>query len=204
MLADEGLDTLDDLADDIKDEKFREDLYHRLSVILIHVPSLNERLEDIPLLAAHLLERACETMNRPHVRMTDATLVEMQAYDWPGNVRELENTLERVIADLEDEYELRFVFVDDGSVDDHWGVPRVRVETGSGEMVLLATNSPVQVTGPIPPGSWLHRGVLLAIGYGYFGFAWTRTGQTLGMKSWRIRVRTRFCSRCSRRKASWC
>src|SRR5207245_6044664 len=79
----------------IKDGTFREDLYYRLNVIPIHLPSLRERRDDIPLLVAHFLKgRVNSRTNRP-LQLTRQAMEVLCAYDWPGNVRELENALER-------------------------------------------------------------------------------------------------------------
>jgi DNA-binding NtrC family response regulator len=85
------------LKTEIEDSKFREDLYHRLSVILIQVPSLNERLEDIPLLAEHFNQQiADEYGTSPKVIKKDA-IKELQKIKWTGNIREFRNVLERLI-----------------------------------------------------------------------------------------------------------
>jgi DNA-binding NtrC family response regulator len=77
---------------------FREDLYYRLNVIPIHMPALAERKEDIPLLAAHLLNRMLKFMNKSITGFTDEALKLLVGYEYPGNVRELENILERAAA----------------------------------------------------------------------------------------------------------
>ena len=84
------------LEQEVKEKHFREDLYYRLSVVTLNVPPLRERREDIPLLAAHFIDRAFQTT---HVRRTIAeeTMAALTAYDWPGNVRELENTIEHAL-----------------------------------------------------------------------------------------------------------
>jgi transcriptional regulator with GAF, ATPase, and Fis domain len=85
------------LKTEIEENNFREDLYHRLSVILIHVPSLNERLEDIPLLAEHFIQQIAEEYgNSPKVINKDA-IKELQKINWTGNIREFRNVLERLI-----------------------------------------------------------------------------------------------------------
>jgi two-component system NtrC family response regulator len=76
---------------------FREDLYFRLNVLEIRIPPLSERREDIPVLAAHLLERLAEKNRRRIRRVSPRFLEALADYDWPGNVRELENVLERAI-----------------------------------------------------------------------------------------------------------
>ncbi len=85
------------LKEEIENSKFREDLYHRLSVILIHVPSLNERLEDIPLLAAHFNQLICEEYGTPPRTIKDNAIKELQNINWTGNIREFRNVLERLI-----------------------------------------------------------------------------------------------------------
>lgn len=86
-----------DLRKEIAEGRFREDLYHRLAVILIHVPSLNERREDIPLLAEHFLALVCNEHGVPKKEFTDDALLELQQTDWTGNIRELRNIVERLV-----------------------------------------------------------------------------------------------------------
>ena len=85
------------LKEEIENAKFREDLYHRLSVILIHVPSLNERLEDIPLLADHFNQQICEEYGTPPRTIKADAIKELQKINWTGNIREFRNVLERLI-----------------------------------------------------------------------------------------------------------
>jgi two-component system, NtrC family, response regulator PilR len=87
-----------DLEKAIAAGEFREDLFYRLSVIPIHVPSLRERREDIPLLARHFLEGFRKTMDKPVEGISPQAMRHLESYDWPGNVRELENTIERAVA----------------------------------------------------------------------------------------------------------
>lgn len=86
-----------DLQKEITAGNFREDLYHRLSVILIHVPSLNERKEDIPLLAQHFLKLICEEHGIPLKSITKEAIAELQKINWTGNIREFRNVMERLI-----------------------------------------------------------------------------------------------------------
>ncbi|MFY9308175.1 MAG: sigma-54 dependent transcriptional regulator [Bacteroidia bacterium] len=86
-----------DLQKEIANGNFREDLYHRLSVILIHVPSLNERKEDIPLLAEHFLKLVCEDYGMPLKSFTKDAIKELQKLNWTGNIREFRNVVERLI-----------------------------------------------------------------------------------------------------------
>lgn len=87
-----------DLEKEIAEERFREDLYYRLSVIPVHLPALRERREDIPLLARHFLERFRNTTGKNLDGIEPKAMERLEAYDWPGNVRELENTMERAVA----------------------------------------------------------------------------------------------------------
>lgn len=85
------------LQEEIKRGNFREDLYHRLSVILVHVPSLNDRLEDIPLLAEYFVQRICDELRVP-LKSLDASAIEaLQQINWTGNIREFRNVIERLI-----------------------------------------------------------------------------------------------------------
>src|SRR5947199_370365 len=87
-----------DFEKEIAEGRFREDLFYRLSVIPIHLPSLRERREDIPLLARHFLETFRKSMEKPINGISPETMRRLESYDWPGNVRELENTMERAVA----------------------------------------------------------------------------------------------------------
>lgn len=85
------------LKKEIAEGRFREDLYHRLAVILIEVPSLNERREDIPLLIEHFTKKIAAEQNMPVKKFTDKAIKMLQDYDWTGNIRELRNVVERLI-----------------------------------------------------------------------------------------------------------
>lgn len=86
-----------DLRKEIDAGNFREDLYHRLAVILIHVPSLNERRDDIPLLADHFMTMICAEHGIARKSFEPKALEELQKTDWTGNIRELRNIVERLI-----------------------------------------------------------------------------------------------------------
>ena len=77
--------------------QFREDLFYRLSVVVIEIPPLRTHREDVPILAAELLQRLCARKRVPGRRLSPEALRMMQIHSWPGNVRELENTLERTL-----------------------------------------------------------------------------------------------------------
>jgi transcriptional regulator with GAF, ATPase, and Fis domain len=85
------------LNEEVQKGKFREDLYYRLNVFPIALVPLRERKSDIPLLAAHFLERACKEFCRPLALISGDALATLKAYDWPGNVRELQNVVERAV-----------------------------------------------------------------------------------------------------------
>jgi len=85
------------LREEINKSQFREDLYHRLSVILIHVPPLRERQEDIRELAEHFATNICESAGKPVSEFSADALKELQKMPWTGNVRELHNVVERLI-----------------------------------------------------------------------------------------------------------
>ncbi|KUJ86087.1 AAA family ATPase [Ruegeria marisrubri] len=86
-----------DLEVEIQEGRFREELYHRLNVVPIAVPSLEERREDIPLLAKHFIEICNETQGLPIRELTDEAVALIQTMVWPGNVRQLKNLIERVL-----------------------------------------------------------------------------------------------------------
>lgn len=87
-----------DLREEVKQGRFREDLYYRLAVFTIHTCPLRERKEDIEALTNYFLSQAAEEMRRPCTGLTRGALQKMQKYDWPGNVRQLRNTLTRALA----------------------------------------------------------------------------------------------------------
>ena len=86
-----------DLKKEIENGRFREDLYHRLAVILIQVPSLNERREDIPLLINHFTDKIANEHGTAKKVFSDKAIKLLQDYDWTGNIRELRNVVERLI-----------------------------------------------------------------------------------------------------------
>lgn len=86
-----------DLREEIVRGRFREDLYHRLAVIIVDVPSLTDRLEDIPLLVEHFVENICAEYKVPPKKVTPDAIKALQKYPWTGNIRELRNVVERLI-----------------------------------------------------------------------------------------------------------
>jgi DNA-binding NtrC family response regulator len=86
-----------DLKKEIAEGRFREDLYHRLAVILIKVPALNDRRDDIPLLIEHFTNKISEEQGNTAKQFSSAAIKLLQEYDWTGNIRELRNVIERLI-----------------------------------------------------------------------------------------------------------
>lgn len=89
--------TNQDIFEKTKTGEFREDLYYRLNVVEIKLPSLNERREDIPLLVDHFVEKYCNEMGKPVLGVSNESMKKLISYDWRGGVRELENVIERAI-----------------------------------------------------------------------------------------------------------
>jgi DNA-binding NtrC family response regulator len=91
------LATNDDLSRLVAEGRFRQDLFYRINVINIELPSLKERIADIPLLASHFLRQVCEDAGKTVHGFTDEAMAALQRYRWPGNVRELQNVIERAV-----------------------------------------------------------------------------------------------------------
>lgn len=105
-----------DLRSEIERGKFREDLFHRLQVININVPSLNDRREDIPELVAHFTEKICTSNGYPKKRFTKDAIQLLQEHNWTGNIRELRNVVERLIIlsieDIDSDMVEKYVYPD--------------------------------------------------------------------------------------------
>ena len=86
-----------DLRAEIAEGNFREDLYHRLAVIPVHVPALNDRRDDVPLLVAHFLKIICEQHGKVLLDVKDDAMASLQSANWTGNIRELRNVVERLV-----------------------------------------------------------------------------------------------------------
>lgn len=86
-----------DLQKEIEEGRFREDLYHRISVILIRVPSLNERIDDIPILGDYFVEQICNEYGITTKKLSDGAIAELKKITWTGNIREFRNVIERLI-----------------------------------------------------------------------------------------------------------
>jgi two-component system response regulator AtoC len=89
------------LDEDVKKSAFREDLYYRLNVLSIKIPPLRERVEDIPLLCDHFLQRFNRSLNKKITSIAPPAMSRLLEYPWPGNVRELENAIERALVLVE-------------------------------------------------------------------------------------------------------
>jgi len=105
------------LKKEIAEGRFREDLYHRLAVIEIKVPSLDERKEDIPLLVEHFVKQIAEEQNMKPKRFTKDAIRQLQAYTWSGNIRELRNIVERLMILGSDEITAKDVKMFSGKAD---------------------------------------------------------------------------------------
>lgn len=86
-----------DLMEEVKQGRFREDLYYRLSVFPIDVPPLRERIDDVPLIAQHFLNSSVVHLGRKPMRLSKTNISRLKAHDWPGNIRELKNVIERSV-----------------------------------------------------------------------------------------------------------
>ncbi|MGD0524162.1 MAG: sigma-54 dependent transcriptional regulator [Polyangiaceae bacterium] len=87
-----------DLAVELKEGDFREDLFYRLNVVTIELPALRERLDDVPLLVTHFLAKYSEKLERPSPRVTEEAMAALLRYSWPGNLRELQNAVQGAMA----------------------------------------------------------------------------------------------------------
>lgn len=85
------------LEDEVRAGRFREDLFYRINVLTIHLPSLAERTGDVPMLAGHFLKQFCRSHNRAKTGISEEAMQCLQHYPWPGNVRQLENVIERAV-----------------------------------------------------------------------------------------------------------
>ncbi len=114
----------------IQEGKFRPDLYYRLNVISIHLPTLRERSEDIPFLVSHFLETKAREIRAPIKHLSREAMERVLSYSWPGNVRELENAIERAVILSGDRAELEVADLND----------RLRAPSGDGPLGTLVTD----------------------------------------------------------------
>jgi two-component system response regulator HydG len=138
-----------DLAQMVREKRFREDLFYRLNVITINVPPLRDRREDVRLLAQHFLRVYAAKNNRPLEAFTDEALRRLEGYSWPGNVRELENVVERgVVLARGTAVDVRDLPEDvAGAVPLPEGVFTVRIGTPLAEVELQLLEATLRVTG---------------------------------------------------------
>jgi DNA-binding NtrC family response regulator len=142
----------------IRQGKFREDLYYRLNVITLSMPSLRDRLEDVPDLAMHFLQSFAQRSGKAVAQIDDEAMMALRAYRWPGNIRELENAIERAVVvaegpvltldDLPEEVRRASVeyleveggtLIDGDGIGNRWGDRRERDERTALEHALAAT-----------------------------------------------------------------
>lgn len=120
-----------DLKDEVRKGQFREDLFYRLNVIPIRVPSLRERKEDIPLLVEHFLSLIAAEYGKPPKRVSEDAMELLIRYDWPGNVRELKNLIERLVIMSEKDFitarDLRFTGLGEtGGIHDYFSIQTLK------------------------------------------------------------------------------
>ena len=120
------------LEKEVQKGRFRKDLYYRLNIFPIEVPSLLERIEDIPLLAIHFLRHCSKKLNLKTARLTKPHIVQLQNYDWPGNIRELQNVIERAL-----------ITAKNGKI--HFDLPETLSESGPRSDINLSTSSENEV-----------------------------------------------------------
>ncbi len=134
----------------VQEKKFRLDLYHRLDVLRLHMPSVRERVEDMPSLVAHFLHQFNQRYQRHVRRLTSEAVRLLQAYAWPGNIRELRNVLERVYVETRTEVIGRRAF-------DEWVQERTRFSPGAWDLearqTALAARPTLVTPYPAPPSS---------------------------------------------------
>ncbi len=131
------------MAEAIESKTFREDLYYRLNVVPIHLPSLRQRTEDILPLAEHFLQRFCVENHKPKKSFTPRAIQKLLAYHWPGNVRELANIIERtVVLDFDPIIDSEHLYLD--SVGKHVAVASGQVSLYAMEKKLILETLEVQ------------------------------------------------------------
>ncbi len=125
-----------DLMAEIAAGRFREDLYHRLNVVPIRVPALNDRRDDVPILARYFLERIAEASGLAPREISDEALAVLQAYEWPGNVRELRNLIERLLI-MAPEQSDRVIRIDELPPECTMGTPSAIAFSGREEIMAM-------------------------------------------------------------------
>ena len=124
----------------VEEGRFREDLFHRLNIIRIHVPPLRERKEEIPILASHFLEHFCTRSGKQGIALGQHAINALSDYDWPGNVRQLRNEIERVIAYAVDSSQVEIGNLSPEITGPRRSVGPMRNLTRPGEVSKLSSN----------------------------------------------------------------
>ncbi|WP_020398942.1 sigma-54-dependent transcriptional regulator [Kordiimonas gwangyangensis] len=163
--------TSKDLANEIREGRFREDLYHRLNVVPLKMASLAERREDIPMLAQNFLDALAEATGRPKVRLADDAIAALQSYDWPGNVRQLKNIMERLVIMGSDEF--------DGEI----GAEQLpqEIRSGSSDLLHSGGNSAIMTT-PLREAREAFEREYLKVQINRFSGNISRTAAFIGME----------------------
>ncbi len=160
-----------DLTEEIAAGRFREDLYYRLAVVPLRVPSLKERREDVPDLARHFIARSAETSGMPARELSTDTLAALQAYDWPGNVRQLRNLMDWLL------------IMAPGGNGDAIRADMLPPEIGSAAPTLLAIDPAADIMGlPLRDARDLFETQYLHAQLLRFGGNISRTAQFVGME----------------------
>ena len=160
-----------DLQTEIAAARFREDLYYRLAVVPIRMPSLKERREDVPDLARHFLERSAETSGMPGRELSTDALTALQAYDWPGNVRQLRNLMDWLL------------IMAPGGTGDAIRAEMLPAEVGQGAPALLNFDPSADLMGlPLREARDLFETQYLQAQLLRFGGNISRTAQFVGME----------------------
>lgn len=127
-----------DLNVEVRQKRFREDLYFRLNVFPIFSPALRERKEDIPLLVSHFTKLICEQRKVPYLSFSQKHIQELQRYNWPGNIRELQNVLERaMITARHGAVSFQYLLEQDGQPVSQTKESNVLVENGNSDILTI-------------------------------------------------------------------
>ena len=163
--------TSKDLLQEIREGRFREDLYHRLNVVPLKMASLSARREDIPMLAQNFLDALAEATGRPKAKLADDAIAALQSYDWPGNVRQLKNIMERLVIMGSDEF---------GSEIGADQLPQ-EIRTGSSDLLHSGGNSAIMTT-PLREAREAFEREYLKVQINRFSGNISRTAAFIGME----------------------
>lgn len=159
------------LVDEIREGRFREDLYHRLNVVPLAMASLSERREDIPTLAQGFLDTLADGTGRPRLRLGEDAVAALQSYDWPGNVRQLKNIMERVVIMGPDEA---------GAEISAEELPQ-EIKVGSGDLLQSSSNNAIMTT-PLREAREAFEREYLRVQINRFSGNISRTAAFIGME----------------------